>query len=99
MNQILLLHTTATLDELPAGDVLVRVDYSDVNYKDALAAKENGGVIRTYPMTPGIDLAGKSWTVSLLICPRRPSLSDRLWLRFLTQAVTVNFNGSQPSGS
>ncbi len=26
--------TTATLDELPAGDVLVRVDYSDVNYKD-----------------------------------------------------------------
>lgn len=51
--------TTATLDELPAGDVLVRVDYSDVNYKDALAAKENGGVIRTYPMTPGIDLAGE----------------------------------------
>lgn len=50
---------TATLDELPAGDVLVRVDYSDVNYKDALAAKENGGVIRTYPMTPGIDLAGE----------------------------------------
>lgn len=51
--------TTATLDELPAGDVLVRVDYSDVNYKDALTAKENGGVIRTYPMTPGIDLAGE----------------------------------------
>ncbi|WP_429960195.1 acryloyl-CoA reductase [Enterococcus sp. AZ012] len=51
--------TTATLDELPAGDVLVRVDYSDVNYKDALAANENGGVIRTYPMTPGIDLAGE----------------------------------------
>ncbi|MGJ1009337.1 acrylyl-CoA reductase family protein [Enterococcus casseliflavus] len=51
--------TTATLDELPAGDVLVRVDYSDVNYKDALAAKENGGVIRTNPMTPGIDLAGE----------------------------------------
>lgn len=51
--------TTASLDELPAGDVLVRVDYSDVNYKDALAAKENGGVIRTYPMTPGIDLAGE----------------------------------------
>lgn len=51
--------TTATLDELPAGDVLVRVDYSDVNYKDALAAKDNGGVIRTYPMTPGIDLAGE----------------------------------------
>lgn len=51
--------TTATLDELPAGDVLVRVDYSDVNYKDALAAKENGGVIRAYPMTPGIDLAGE----------------------------------------
>lgn len=51
--------TTATLNDLPAGDVLIRVAYSDVNYKDALAAKENGGVIRSYPMTPGIDLAGE----------------------------------------
>ena len=51
--------TEAALTDLPEGDVLVRVDYSDVNYKDALAAKENGGVIRSYPMTPGIDLAGE----------------------------------------
>lgn len=51
--------TTTTLNDLPEGDVLIRVAYSDVNYKDALAAKENGGVIRSYPMTPGIDLAGE----------------------------------------
>ena len=50
---------TCKLTDLPEGDVLVKVAYSDVNYKDALAAKENGGVIRTYPMTPGIDLAGE----------------------------------------
>jgi acrylyl-CoA reductase (NADPH) len=51
--------TTCDVADLPDGDVLVKVAYSDVNYKDALAAKENGGVIRTYPMTPGIDLAGE----------------------------------------
>lgn len=50
---------TYQLNDLPEGEVLVKVTYSDVNYKDALATKENGGVIRTYPMTPGIDLAGE----------------------------------------
>lgn len=50
--------TTLSSEDLQ-GDVLVKVLYSDVNYKDALAAKENGGVIRSYPMTPGIDLAGE----------------------------------------
>lgn len=44
---------------LQEGSVEVRVRYSDVNYKDALAATKNGGVIRQYPMTPGIDLAGE----------------------------------------
>lgn len=50
-----------TIDEnqLPTGDVLVKVAYSDINYKDALAATEKGGVIRNYPMTPGIDLSGE----------------------------------------
>lgn len=43
---------------LAANEVLVKVAYSDVNYKDALACSESGGVIRSYPMTPGIDLAG-----------------------------------------
>lgn len=43
---------------LPPGDVLVRVRYSDLNYKDGLAVTGRPGVIRKYPMIPGIDLAG-----------------------------------------
>ncbi len=43
---------------LPPGDVLVRVRYSDLNYKDGLAVTGRPGVIRKYPMIPGVDLAG-----------------------------------------
>ncbi len=46
------------LDDLPAGEVLVRVHYSSLNYKDALSAIGNRGVTRRYPHTPGIDAAG-----------------------------------------
>ena len=46
------------LSELPTGDVLVRVRYSSLNYKDALSASGNRGVTRHYPHTPGIDAAG-----------------------------------------
>jgi acrylyl-CoA reductase (NADPH) len=45
--------------ELPPGDVTIRVHYSSVNYKDALALTPNGGVVRDYPIVPGIDLAGE----------------------------------------
>jgi putative YhdH/YhfP family quinone oxidoreductase len=45
-------------EELPAGDLLVRVHYSSLNYKDALSASGNRGVTRRYPHTPGIDAAG-----------------------------------------
>ena len=44
--------------ELPPGDVLIDVEYSSLNYKDALSAIGNPGVTRTYPHTPGIDAAG-----------------------------------------
>ncbi len=44
--------------ELPAGDVLVRVMFSSLNYKDALSASGNRGITRHYPHTPGIDAAG-----------------------------------------
>ncbi|EWN65884.1 hypothetical protein Q298_02757, partial [Staphylococcus aureus M1326] len=49
-----------TVDEsyLSKGDVLVKVVYSSINYKDMLALQYNGGVIRDYPMIPGIDFAG-----------------------------------------
>ncbi|HTK97204.1 MAG TPA: YhdH/YhfP family quinone oxidoreductase [Pseudomonadales bacterium] len=45
-------------DALPAGDVLVDVRYSSLNYKDALSATGNPGVTRNFPHTPGIDAAG-----------------------------------------
>jgi acrylyl-CoA reductase (NADPH) len=40
------------------GEVGISVEYSSVNYKDALAVTPNGGVARTYPLIPGIDVAG-----------------------------------------
>ncbi|QPQ37109.1 YhdH/YhfP family quinone oxidoreductase [Lysinibacillus sp. JNUCC-52] len=46
------------LDSLSDGEVLVKVAYSSINYKDMLAVQKNGGVIRNYPMIPGIDLSG-----------------------------------------
>ncbi len=45
-------------DDLPEGEVLIRVKYSSLNYKDALSASGNRGVTRNYPHTPGIDAAG-----------------------------------------
>jgi acrylyl-CoA reductase (NADPH) len=44
--------------ELPPGEVLIRVQYSSLNYKDGLAVTGKPGVIRKYPMVPGVDLAG-----------------------------------------
>ncbi len=47
-----------TTKDLPQGDILIRVNYSSLNYKDALSASGNRGVTRKYPHTPGIDAAG-----------------------------------------
>jgi acrylyl-CoA reductase (NADPH) len=49
---------TLTRDDLPDGDVLIQVAYSALNYKDGLALTGRNKVVRTYPMVPGIDLAG-----------------------------------------
>lgn len=46
------------LDELPQGDVLIRVHYSSLNYKDALSANGHPGVTKKFPHVPGIDAAG-----------------------------------------
>ena len=46
------------IDDLPKGEVLIRVKYSSLNYKDALSCIGNRGVTRHYPHTPGIDAAG-----------------------------------------
>jgi acrylyl-CoA reductase (NADPH) len=47
-----------SLDELAAGEVVVRVTHSDINYKDALAATGAGKILRRFPLVGGIDLAG-----------------------------------------
>lgn len=50
--------TSLSLDELSAGSVVVKVAYSSVNYKDALAATGVGKVVRRFPVVGGIDLSG-----------------------------------------
>jgi acrylyl-CoA reductase (NADPH) len=46
-------------DDLPPGEVTIRVLYSSVNFKDALALTPGGGVVRDYPIVPGVDLTGE----------------------------------------
>ncbi|HEX6259458.1 MAG TPA: alcohol dehydrogenase catalytic domain-containing protein, partial [Woeseiaceae bacterium] len=50
--------TSMTLDDLTAGDVVIKVSHSTINYKDALAATGKGKILRKYPLVGGIDLAG-----------------------------------------
>jgi len=57
--------------QLPAGDVTVRVEFSTLNYKDALALTHHGPVVRQWPMVPGIDAAGvieRSFGIELKAC-------------------------------
>ena len=49
---------TLTESDLPPGEVTIRVAYSSVNFKDALALTPKGGVVKDYPIVPGIDLTG-----------------------------------------
>ncbi len=48
-----------SIDDVGPGEVVVRVRYSDINYKDALAATGKGRILRRYPLVGGIDLAGE----------------------------------------
>ncbi|MFY7829413.1 MAG: YhdH/YhfP family quinone oxidoreductase [Flectobacillus sp.] len=50
--------TQRNIEDLPAGEVLINVHYSTLNYKDALSSIGNKGVTRNYPHTPGIDASG-----------------------------------------
>ena len=61
--------TARDIDEasLPAGDIEVSIAHSTINYKDGLAITGRSPVIRRFPMTPGIDLAG---TVTRSDCAR-----------------------------
>jgi putative YhdH/YhfP family quinone oxidoreductase len=51
--------STLPIDRLPDNEVLIRVAYSSLNYKDALAATGHPGVVRRFPHVPGIDAAGR----------------------------------------
>jgi len=51
-------YKSLTVNDLPEGEVLIKVEYSSVNYKDGLASIPNGKIVRSYPFVPGIDLAG-----------------------------------------
>ena len=62
--------TDRALDDLPDHEVLIRVHYSSLNYKDALSAHGNRGVTRQYPHTPGIDAAG------VVAASRNPSFRE-----------------------
>ena len=64
------------VDQLPAGDVIVAVEYTTVNYKDGLClGPKGGGLVRNYPHIGGIDFAGTSsyrtgsWWRSYLAVP------------------------------
>ncbi|MBC7828091.1 MAG: YhdH/YhfP family quinone oxidoreductase [Chitinophagaceae bacterium] len=46
------------IDDLPSGEVLIKVQYTSLNYKDALSATGNKGITKKFPHTPGIDAAG-----------------------------------------
>lgn len=46
------------IDDLSAGDTIIKVDYSSINYKDALAASGRGAIMKSFPLNAGIDLAG-----------------------------------------
>jgi acrylyl-CoA reductase (NADPH) len=49
---------TISFNDLPEADVLIKVAYSGINYKDGLASIPNGKIVKSYPFVPGIDLAG-----------------------------------------
>ena len=67
-----------TIDDLTAGEVVVRVAYSGINYKDALAATGKGKILRTSPLNGGVDLARRvERSLSGHRCPRR-SFEEKL---------------------
>jgi len=74
------------LSTLPAGEVLIRVQYSSLNYKDGLAVTGKPGVIRKYPMVPGVDLAGiveesssPFWKAGDAVVVTGSGLSETIW--------------------
>ena len=88
--------TIAELDstDLPAGEVLVHVAYSTLNYKDALAITGAGKIVRQFPFVPGIDFAG---TVASSSDPHGTRAIARVGTGDSARNVTVVITPSVPS--
>lgn len=87
---------TLSDDQLPEGDVTVAVDYSTLNYKDALAITGSAPVVRQYPMVPGIDFVGrvvesrhKRWSEGDLVLLNGWGVGENHW-GGLSQRARVN---------
>ena len=95
-----------TTDDLPAGDVLIAVDYSSLNYKDGLAVTGTGKIIRDFPMVPGIDLAGSvlesndaRYEVGDQVIVTGWGVGERYWGGYAQQArVKADWLVSLPNG-
>ena len=85
------------ISELPEGDLLIKVEWSGLNYKDALSASGHKGITRRFPHTPGIDAAG---TVAASMNPEfktgenvsyriRPGHEYQWWFRRLYQGSVI----------
>ena len=76
---------TITLAQLPPGDVVVDVQYSALNYKDALAATGHPGVARAFPLVPGIDAVGTvvqgsaEWSVGTPVQVAHAKFGTEVW--------------------
>lgn len=92
--------------DLPAGDVLIAVDYSSLNYKDGLAVTGIGKIIRDFPMIPGIDLAGSvlesndaRYTVGDKVILTGWGVGERYWGGYAQQArVNADWLVPLPAG-
>ena len=95
-----------TTNDLPAGDVLIAVDYSSLNYKDGLAVTGTGKIIRDFPMVPGIDLAGSvlesndaRYKVGDQVIVTGWGVGERYWGGYAQQArVKADWLVSLPNG-
>ncbi len=81
---------TIGLSDLTEGEVVVKVRYSTINYKDALAATGAGKILRRYPLVGGIDLSGEVVSSTdpqfqpgqkVLVTGSEPLRNARWWLR------------------
>jgi D-arabinose 1-dehydrogenase-like Zn-dependent alcohol dehydrogenase len=92
---------TLSLDELDPGDVVIRIKYSTINYKDALSYSGAGKIMRKFPTVAGIDLArhGRIEPGSALETRRQGHCPPATTSAFRTTAATPNTRASRPTGS